>query len=361
MRIAIIRAGLLMILVSATYVVAVEAAEQQVALIMAGQQVAPGQRLDIDLRVVAGPSDPATYIPITVFHGAQPGQTLALTAGVHGYEFPPILAAQELLSRIDPARLRGTVILVRLANVAAFEERAPYVNPYDRKNLNRVFPGRPNGSQAERIAWTITTEVIRRCDVHVELHGGDGAEWLEEFVGIYGGSLSTGYETARAVGLAFGFRNVVRYSMDSQEQIDSGRSLNRQAVANKKPTVLVEIGENGRRDTRFVTAIVEGVMNSLRVLEMLDGQPNPPRSDTRWFESTASTTSNKTGIFTPASTHAREVKEGEPLGTVRDYTGRVIEEIVSPVDGYALYGLAGPPVKAGESVVTIGLPARGPL
>jgi hypothetical protein len=42
-------------------------------------------------------------------------------------------------------------------------------------------------------------------------------------------------------------------------------------------------------------------------------------------------------------------------------TGRVIEEIVSPVDGYLMYGLAGPPVKAGDSVATIGLPARSPL
>ena len=361
MRTAILRAGLLVISVAPPYVVRVEAAQQHVAFTIAGQEIAPGRRLDFDLPIAAGPSDPATYIPITVFHGARPGHILALTAGVHGYEFPPILAAQELLSRIDPGRLRGTVILVRLANVAAFEERAPYVNPYDRKNLNRVFPGRSDGTQAERIAWAITTQVIRRCDVHVELHGGDGTEWLEEFVGIYGGSLSTGYETARAVGLAFGFRNVILYSMDSQDQIDSGRSLNRQAVADKKPTVLVEVGESGRRDTRFVAAIVDGVMNALRVLKMLDSTPHRPRSDTRWFGSTASATSNKTGIFTPVSTHAREVKKGEPLGTVRDYAGRVIEEIVSPVDGYALYGLAGPPVKAGESVLTIALPASGPL
>jgi hypothetical protein len=49
------------------------------------------------------------------------------------------------------------------------------------------------------------------------------------------------------------------------------------------------------------------------------------------------------------------------IGTIRDYRGRELEQVRSPVDGYAMYGLAGPPVKAGESVATIALPARGPL
>jgi hypothetical protein len=55
------------------------------------------------------------------------------------------------------------------------------------------------------------------------------------------------------------------------------------------------------------------------------------------------------------------VKNGERLRTVRDYRGAVREEVVAPVDGYALYGLAGPPVKAGETVVTIAIPAKGAL
>ena len=187
----------------------------------------------------------------------------------------------------------------------------PYVNPFDRKNLNRVFPGRPDGTQAERIAWAITTEVIRRCDLHVELHSGDGAEWLEAFVGIYGGTLAAAqYARSREIGLALGFRNVVKYSMDTQAQVDSGRSLNRQAVADRKPTVLVEIGENGRRDPAFVDPIVNGVDNLLRVLKMAPGTPDPPRADTRWFDSTTEATATTPGIYTPVMTSARSGEEG---------------------------------------------------
>jgi predicted deacylase len=328
---------------------------------IAGRNVAPSERLDFDLAVPAG-VDPATRIPIAVFHGARPGPVLALTAGVHGYEFSTILAAQRLLDRIDPAALRGTVVLVRLANVASFEQRVPYVNPVDGKNLNRVFPGSPTGTQTDRIAWAITTEVIRRSDNHIELHGGDGAEWMEAFAGLYGGKLAASqYETSRAMGLAFGFRNVVKYYMDRQEQVDSGRSLNRQAVADGKPTVLIEIGENGRRDDAFVEPVVDGILNVLRVLKMLDQPPAPPRADTRWLDNTVSVSATATGIFTPVAATGREIRKGQPIGTIRDYTGRILQEAVSPVDGYIMYGLAGPPVRAGDSLVTIGLPAKGPL
>jgi predicted deacylase len=347
---------------AAWMLVELEVKAQRAPFVLGGQNVASGQRVDIDLQVPADAADPSTYIPITVFHGASNGPVLALTMGVHGYEYAPILAGQELLHRIDPAQLKGTVILVRLAHVEAFENRVPYVNPHDRKNLNRVFPGKAGGTQSERIAWALTTEVIRRCDVHVEVHGGDGAEWLEAFVGIYGGKLAADqYAKSRAMGLAFGFQNVIKYSMDTQDQVDRGRSLNRQAVADRKPTVLVEIGENGRRDGAFVDPIVTGVENLLRVLEMTTGTPGPPRPDTRWFDGTASAEATMTGMFTPVATRGHAVRKGEEIGTVRDYRGQEIERIRSPVDGYAMYGLAGPPVKAGDSVATIALPAKGPL
>ena len=65
-------------------------------------------------------------------------------------------ASADLSKQIDPATLHGTVVLVRLAHVEAFERRVPYVNPFDRKNLNRVFPGRPDtrwfGGSAEAVA-----------------------------------------------------------------------------------------------------------------------------------------------------------------------------------------------------------------
>lgn len=326
------------------------------ALSFGGRDVAPGTRIDLDLPVPKGASDPETFIPVTVFHGARPGPRLVITAGVHGYEYPPILAAQQLLTRIDPAQLAGTVILVRLAHVSAFEQRTPFVNPFDRKNLNRVFPGRADGTQSERVAHVLSTQVISRADLHVELHSGDGAEWLEPFVGFYGGTLARRQEAAaRRMALAFGFPNLVRYAMETEEQIDRNRSLNRQAVSEGVPTILVEIGENGRRDEAFVSRLVDGVGNLLRTLDMQAGPVAMSAASARQFPSTAEAVATTTGIFTPVEVKGRAVKRGDLIGTVTDYAGQVREQIVSPVDGYVLYGITGPPVRAGDAVATIGV------
>ena len=93
-----------------------------------------------------------TRIPVTVINGSKPGEVLALVAGVHGYEYPPILALYRLKKNIDPATLSGTLILVHIANLQSFQKRIIYYNPHDWKNLNRVFPGDLEGTISQRVA-----------------------------------------------------------------------------------------------------------------------------------------------------------------------------------------------------------------
>ncbi|MFN4039367.1 MAG: M14 family metallopeptidase [Erythrobacter sp.] len=326
--------------------------------VVAGETITPGSRADFRIIVPEG-SDRATFIPVTVIHGTKPGPVLAMVAGVHGFEFASILAAERLAERVDPARLSGTLVLVRIANIPGFEGRSPNVNPVDRKNLNRVFPGKADGTQTERMADLIAHEVVARSDFLMDVHSGDGAEFLDAFVGVYGGPLSTDFPLALKVARGFGFPNVVRYSMDTQEQIDRGRSLNRQGVAMGKPTILVEIGQNGSREEVHVSAIVTGVENTLQVLGMAEGTMQDVPPPVRLFEGTIAVAALHTGVFHPASLGPRSLARGEFIGTIRDYTGKDVEKVYSPVDGYALYGITGPPVEAGDGIVTIAIPTHG--
>lgn len=317
------------------------------------------QRLDHKLVVPAGESDPATFIPLSVFQGSRPGPNLVIVAGVHGYEFAPILALQQLAARIDPESLIGKLTLVKLAHVSAFEARSPYMNPYDRKNLNRAFPGKSDGTQSERIAWVLSKQVINEADFVIDVHSGDGGEWLDAFVGVYGGELATDYTKALEVAHALNFPNIVRYSMDTQEQVDRGRSLNRQAVAAGAPTLLVEIGENGESNSEDVAAIVAGLQNVVMALGMTSAANVPAEGFTpRYFEGTVSVPVPHDGIWAPYEKRGRFVDKGDPLGVITDYQGKLLERVVAPIGGYALYGLAGPPVRAGESVMTIARPVR---
>src|SRR5258708_610342 len=121
-------------------------------------------------------------IPITVINGKTDGPVLALVAGNHGYEYPPIIALQMLRPRIAPKKLAGAVIMVHVANMPSFLGRTVYFSPLDGKNLNRVYPGKPDGTASEKIASAITTEVIARCDYLLDLHCGDGNESLRPYV-----------------------------------------------------------------------------------------------------------------------------------------------------------------------------------
>ena len=142
----------------------------------------PGEIKSGFINVPAGSDGPEIQIPITVVNGNKKGPILALTAGIHGYEYPPILALQRLRQQLDPANMSGAVIMVHVVNIPSFLKRTIYYNPHDWKNQNRVFPGKIDGTMTERIAYQITNEVLKQCDNHLDLHCGDGNEDLMTYL-----------------------------------------------------------------------------------------------------------------------------------------------------------------------------------
>src|ERR1700722_12377163 len=84
-------------------------------------------------------------IPFGVIEGERPGPCLLVTAGVHGSEYCSIEAALRLMKR-SPRGLAGTILVLPILNMSGFRQRSVYVMPEDGKNLNRMFPGRPDGS-----------------------------------------------------------------------------------------------------------------------------------------------------------------------------------------------------------------------
>src|SRR5688500_5621710 len=90
----------------------------------------PGERSSGFLLVPAA-ADSGTRIPVTAINGAQRGPVLALIAGTHGSEVAPIVALQRLRTRIQPQELRGTLILVHVANLPSYLKRTIYYSPID--------------------------------------------------------------------------------------------------------------------------------------------------------------------------------------------------------------------------------------
>ena len=249
-------------------------AQTRASLTVGPLTVQPGAKASGTIQIPAG-KDEATTIPISVIHGAQPGPTLALIAGNHGYEYTPIIALQRLLPSLDPKQLSGALILVHVANMPSFLKRTIYYSPADGKNLNRAYPGKADGSVSERIAYQITREVIERADYLLDIHCGDGNESLRPYSywDVKAGGKEV-VEKSKQLALAFGLERIV---MDTERPIDPAQSVycSTTATTRGKPAITVESGGMGSTDNESIERIERGVMSVMRHLKMIEGPPQP--------------------------------------------------------------------------------------
>lgn len=293
-------------------------------------------------------------IPITTITGAKPGTALALIAGNHGYEYPPILALQRLRDQIDAATLAGTVIMVHVANMPSFLGRTVYFSPADGKNLNRVYPGRADGSVSERIAYAVTKHVIEAADYVLDLHCGDGNESLRPYV--YQAVTSDdrmNAETAR-LALAFGIDHIL---IDRNRPTDPAASLycSTTAITRGKPALTIESGSLGQSDDESVERIVHGVRGVMRELKMVAEGP-PPVAQPVYLEPNVVLTSPETGLLYPLVERDQKIAEGTPLVRITDFFGEEVAVVRSPIGGVVLYVVATPPIVKGQPVGCVGTP-----
>lgn len=232
-----------------------------------------------ELDIPAGSDEATSVIPISIHNGMQSGPTLALIAGIHGSEYAPILSLQKLTALIDPSQLRGTLVIVHIANMPAFQGRTVYFGPKDLKNLNRSFPGDANGTITERIASKLTQEVIMRSDCLIDIHAGDANESLRPSYSAYYAEAG-GEEVvseSRRIAVAFGLETIVQFA-GSYDSVDEAIYTGAQALMLGIPAIDVESGELGSIADQYVDPITDGVLNVMRELNMIAGEPELPPS-----------------------------------------------------------------------------------
>tara|TARA_B110000090_G_scaffold206563_1_gene256228 strand:+ start:422 stop:1540 length:1119 start_codon:yes stop_codon:yes gene_type:complete len=318
--------------------------------------ISPGKTYRGNLKVPSGGDKKETFIPITVNHGNRPGPVLSLIAGIHGSEYSPILAMQELAGQIDSSQLSGTLIIVHIANMPAFVGRTVYFGPDDLKNLNRSFPGNIDGTITERIAYILTSEVIARSDYLVDIHSGDANESLRpSYSAYYGeaGGLEVVAESKR-LAVAFGLETIVQFS-GSYNSLDDAIYTSAQAVTRGIPAIDIESGELGNINDKFIDPIINGSLNIMQELSMINGQPALPSNPLLISERTRVYSSHD-GIFYPGPKvqTGDYITAGTFLGVVTDYHGNMLETISAPSSGVLLILFGTPPVNKGDNIVVIG-------
>jgi predicted deacylase len=312
----------------------------------------PGTTASGDLVIAPASGDSGSRVPISVIHGTKAGPVLALIAGVHGQEYTPVLALQRLRSAIDPSTLTGTVIMVHVANMPSFTARTIYYSPADRKNLNRVFPGKADGTLSERVADRITRDVITPATHLVDLHAGDGNESLRPYVYWITTGPPQVAELGRKMALASGFDRIV---IDRGRPTDPAASvyLSNTAILRGKPALTVESGFLATSDEASIARLERAVAGWLKLLGMRATGPDPVANPT-WFERSEVLTSRHTGIWYPAVERGQTVAAGTIIGRMTDFFGKTLQEIRAPFAGEVLYVVGTPAMNEGEPVGFIG-------
>ena len=344
----------LLLLIAAVSALAAHANE---TIELGSLSVPAGSRVSGTLAVPDIGDGVATSIPVTVFNGADDGPVLTLIAGIHGSEYPPILAMQRVVKKLDPAEMSGAVIVVHNANLPAFQARTIYVGPGDLKNLNRSFPGRADGTITERIAFTLTEQVIKQSDYLIDIHAGDANEGLNPSYTAYyaeAGSAALIAESRR-IAVAFGLETVVLFGGDVSTP-ESRIYTSATAVALGIPSMDVESGELGYTADRYVAPIEAGVINVMRELDILPGEL-PPAEPPLFVAERARVYSEFDGVWhlSPRIDSGQYIHEGTLLGTITDYHGNHLADVTANASGILLIVIATPPINAGDNLAVIGL------
>ena len=275
-------------------------------------------------------------LPVVTLEGDRPGPRAVITAGIHGCEYPPILAATEFCRTVELSDLRGTVTVVTICTLPSFETRTPFVNPIDGKNPNRFFPGDEAGSYTECLTHHIFRDVIAGADYHLDLHCGDMTETLTPFCEFGTGCSEQVDAMSREIALYCGAPNLVESNF-RQESGDLPAGLNYlNSVQHGIAAAIFEVGQMGRTDREYVEAQLFCIRNVLRRLGNLDGEA-VPAAHPRYFTTYDTVSSPETGIFVRCAEPGQDLTAGQKVGEIFDYFGNRLCEVQSRSAGRILY------------------------
>ena len=240
----------------------------------------------------------------------------------------------------------------------SFSKVVPHLNPVDGKNMNRMYPGRLDGSQTDRASHLITTQVVERSDHLIDYHGGDIDEDLRPY--SYWTRTGRAAQDAASMGmvLAFGLDHII-ISTDRPTDPASSRYLENTATTRGKPSITVEAGRAGTVEPDDVQALVNGTLNVMRHLKMLPGTVTKVESPV-WIERLADVASEASGIFYPLVRRGSYVEAGMKIGYVTDLVGRVVSEARAKAAGVVLYVRAVPSISKGDPIASVGVVGKAP-
>ena len=310
-------------------------------LVINGITINACTRTTIDLPAARLYTHAPMSIPVQVVSGKKSGPRLFLSAAIHGDEINGIEIIRRLLKLPALKRLRGTIIAVPMVNVHGIINHSRYLP--DRRDLNRSFPGSEKGPLALRLANLFMKEIVEQSTHGIDLHTG----------AIHRSNLPqirANLDDEETYKLASAFDVPVIISSNLRDG-----SLREAAAEFGIPMLLYEAGEALRFDEVAIRAGVQGIINVMRVLDMLP--PSRSKAKNR-FESVVARSSSwvrapDSGILRAMVPLGSRVKKNTLLGVVADPFGEKEVSVEATCNGIVIGRTNLPLVNEGDALYHI--------
>ncbi|MGB3510283.1 MAG: succinylglutamate desuccinylase/aspartoacylase family protein [Microcoleaceae cyanobacterium] len=306
-----------------------------------GSIIPPAERKRIEIPIARLPTQTLISLAVTVINGSNEGPILWLSAAIHGDEINGVEIIRQVLQKVSPSLLRGTIIAVPIVNIFGFIEQSRYLP--DRRDLNRSFPGSNRGSLGSRLAKIFMEEIVSKSTHGIDLHtASDHRKNLPQIRANLHDSQT--YECAKA------FAAPVMIHSQTRDG-----SLREAATEHGIPVLLYEAGEALRFDNNAIKVGVEGVMRVMAALNMYptetytEAQPILQVNETRWVRA------SRSGILRLYVELGQKVTKKQVLGVISDAFGETNTTVNAPCEGLIVGSLQNPLVNQGDAILHIAI------
>ena len=302
-----------------------------------GSEIAAGTRKTVNLPVSTLSDHTPVNLSAHVIHGRRDGPTVFVSAGIHGDEVIGVEIVRRLLRTKNLKSLRGTLIVVPIVNTFGFLNHSRYLP--DRRDLNRCFPGSPNGSLASRLAHIFLHEIVERCSLGIDLHSAAIHRMNLPQVRVSANNSET-MKLARVFGAPVILTSALRDGSLRQEAKNIGVDV-----------LLYEAGEGMRFDEMSVRAGLAGILRVLKEIDMLPsagiGKPKARPllcANSSWLRAPAG------GLLRMYKAEGDVVEEGDIVAAISDPFGDGETEVAARMGGIIVGRAVMPIVHEGDAL-----------
>jgi predicted deacylase len=310
------------------------------AVDIAKERLAPGERKKFTF--VGERTFEGSFIDFAVFaaRGIRSGPTLCVTSAIHGDEVNSVEIARRAFASVEAKDLSGTLVVLPAINSSGFRTANRYLP--DRRDLNRFFPGNPNGSVASILADAVFAGVIKDCSYLIDLHTGSNFRTNVPQIRV-----DVDEPEALELARSFGVGIIIPGAGPSG-------SLRREAMRVGVPSIIYEAGPPYIFRESEIARGTEGIRNVMSHLGMISQNEKPPRArmlgKSRWIR----VPRGQGGIYLSRVELGDDVEKGQLLATVTDPVTDKVNEIRAEEAGVVV-GLALPQVVlSGSGLVHVG-------